>query len=261
MWQHAEAPAQLRSVQRGHLMAQRDTGRAKRADPAGQQHRSRTSTRLRLRNAPLSRLAANVDRLSSGRFIFGVGVGWAKQEFEALGVPFERRGAMSNDYLAAMRTAWTSDPASYAGPFVSLRDVHTGPRLVRSPHPPIWVGGARDAALRRAVRLGDAWHPVRMRIPWLRDTGLSKLREIADKEGRPHRGRGEPRPGSGRPRGARHARGELRAPRHVHGRCGGRAPPRDRVAHARPARRAGAGSSEGDPALTQRRSSQSNHTG
>jgi probable F420-dependent oxidoreductase len=132
-----------------------------------------------------ARLTANIDQLSGGRFIFGVGVGWAKQEFATLGVPFERRGAMSNDYLAAIKTAWTSDPASYTGPFVSFRDVSTGPRPLRSPHPPIWVGGASDAAMRRAVRLGDAWHPIRVRVPWLRDTGLPKLREIAEKEGRP----------------------------------------------------------------------------
>src|SRR5437867_4639218 len=130
-------------------------------------------------------LAANVDRLSGGRFIFGVGVGWARQEFEALGVPFERRGAMSNDYLAAIKAAWTSDPASHAGPFVAFRDVRTGPRPIRSPHPPIWVGGASDAAMRRAVRLGDAWHPIRVRVPWLRDTGLPRLRRIAAAEGRP----------------------------------------------------------------------------
>ena len=132
-----------------------------------------------------ARLTANLDRLSGGRFIFGVGVGWAKQEFEALGVPFERRGAMSSDYLAAIKTAWTSDPASYAGPFVSFRDVRTGPSPVRSPHPPIWVGGGSEAAMRRAVRLGDAWHPIRIRVPSLRDSGLPKLREIAEKEGRP----------------------------------------------------------------------------
>ena len=131
-----------------------------------------------------ARATAVVDQLCGGRFIFGVGVGWAKQEFATLGVPFERRGAMSNDYLAAIKTAWTSDPASYTGPFVSFRDVSTGPRPIRSPHPPIWVGGASDAAMRRAVRLGDAWHPIRVRVPWLRDTGLPKLREIADKEGR-----------------------------------------------------------------------------
>ena len=132
-----------------------------------------------------ARLAANVDQLSGGRFILGVGVGWARQEFEALGLPFERRGAMSDEYLAAIRTAWTSDPASYAGRFVSFRDVHTAPPPVRAPHPPIWVGGASDAALRRAVRFGDAWHPIRIRVPWLRDTGLPRLRQVADKEGRP----------------------------------------------------------------------------
>ncbi len=132
-----------------------------------------------------ARLTANLDQLCGGRFIFGVGVGWAKQEFEALGIPFERRGAVSNDYLAAIKTAWTSDPASYTGPFVSFRDVHTGPLPVRSPHPPIWVGGASEAAIRRAVRLGDGWHPIRVRMPWLRDTGLPKLRAIADQEGRP----------------------------------------------------------------------------
>src|SRR3989449_9685742 len=132
-----------------------------------------------------ARLTANVDQLSGGRFIFGVGVGWAKQEFETLGVPFERRGAMSNDYLAAIKTAWTRDPAPYSGPFVSFRALPTGPRPPRSPPPPTWGRGASDAALRRAVRLGDAWHPIRVRVPWLRDTGLPKLREIAEKEGRP----------------------------------------------------------------------------
>ena len=130
-----------------------------------------------------ARLTANIDRLSGGRFIFGVGVGWARQEFETLGVPFERRGAMSNDYLAAIKTAWTNDPASHAGPFVSFRDVHTGPLPVRTP--PIWVGGASDAAMRRALRLGDAWHPIRIRLPWLRETGLPRLRQIAAQEGRP----------------------------------------------------------------------------
>src|SRR5437867_13131124 len=106
-----------------------------------------------------ARMAATVDRLSGGRFIFGVGVGWAKQEFEALGVPFERRGAVSNDYLAAIKTLWTNDVASYAGPFASFKDVHTGPRPLRSPHPPIWVGGSSDAALRRGAPHRHALHP------------------------------------------------------------------------------------------------------
>jgi len=133
----------------------------------------------------VARMAANVDQLSGGRLLFGVGAGWARQEFEALGVPFERRGALTSEYLAAIKTAWTHDVASFRGRFVAFENVDTRPRPARSPHPPIWVGGATDAALRRAVRHGDAWHPIRIKIGWLRDTGLPRLREIAEKEGRP----------------------------------------------------------------------------
>ncbi|HEX9124857.1 MAG TPA: TIGR03619 family F420-dependent LLM class oxidoreductase [Methylomirabilota bacterium] len=132
-----------------------------------------------------ARATAVVDQLCGGRFIFGVGVGWAKQEFEVLGLPFEKRGAMTNDYLSAIKACWTQDIASYEGRFVRFAGVHTTPRPLRAPHPPIWVGGASEAALRRAVLHGDAWHPIRVRIDWLRDTGLPKLRKIAEKEGRP----------------------------------------------------------------------------
>lgn len=132
-----------------------------------------------------ARMAASIDRLSGGRLIFWAGVGWARQEFEALGVPFERRGAMTDDYLAAIKACWTTDVASHDGPLVRFRDVHTAPRPVPAPHQPIWVGGSSDAALRRAVRLGDAWHPIRIRIGWLRDQGVPRLREIAAAEGRP----------------------------------------------------------------------------
>jgi probable F420-dependent oxidoreductase len=132
-----------------------------------------------------ARMVADLDRLSGGRFILGVGVGWARQEFEALGVPFHHRGAMTDDYLAAIKTAWTHQIATHEGRFVSFRNVRTAPHPVRTPHPPIWVGGASDAALRRAVLHGDAWHPIKIRVDWLRDTGLPRLRKIAAEAGRP----------------------------------------------------------------------------
>jgi probable F420-dependent oxidoreductase len=132
-----------------------------------------------------ARATAVVDQLCGGRFIFGIGVGWAKQEFETLGLPFEKRGAMTDDYLGAIKTCWTQDVASYEGRFVRFAGVHTTPRPLQTPHPPIWVGGASEAAMRRAVLHGDAWHPIRARIDWLRDTGLPRLREIAAKENRP----------------------------------------------------------------------------
>jgi probable F420-dependent oxidoreductase len=132
-----------------------------------------------------ARAFANIDRLSGGRCILGVGVGWAREEFAALNVPFEKRGAMTNEYLAAIKALWTQDTASFDGEFVRFQGVHTAPRPVQSPHPPIWVGGASDAALRRTVRYGDAWHPIRIRIDWFRDTGIPRLREFAEAAEKP----------------------------------------------------------------------------
>jgi probable F420-dependent oxidoreductase len=132
-----------------------------------------------------AKMTSNVDVLSNGRFIFGVGVGWAEQEFKTLGVPFNQRGAIVDDYLGAIKAFWTSDVATYESKFVSFKDIHTGPKPARSPHPPIWIGGTSEAAIRRAVRYGDGWHPLYIRVDWLRDKGLPLLREISDREGKP----------------------------------------------------------------------------
>ena len=133
----------------------------------------------------LAHLVADVDQLSAGRFILGVGVGWSEPEFEALGVDFRQRGAITDDYLAAAKALWTNDVTSYEGPFVSFRDVMLAPKPAQSPYPPIWVGGASNAAIRRTARLGDAWHPLGIRVDWLRDTGLPRLQRLAEGEGRP----------------------------------------------------------------------------
>ena len=131
-----------------------------------------------------ARACATVDQLSGGRFILGVGIGWAKQEFQA-GVPYHQRGAMTNEYLEALRLLWSQDVATFEGKFVSFKEVNTAPRPVQSPAPPIWVGGPSDAALRRTVLWGDAWHPIRIRTDWLRKTGIPRLAEVAEREGRP----------------------------------------------------------------------------
>jgi probable F420-dependent oxidoreductase len=133
----------------------------------------------------IARVSANVDQLSGGRFILGIGIGWAQQEFTALGLPFRRRGAMTNEYLDALKQLWTHDVASFEGEFVSFKEVYTAPRPVQSPHPPIWVGGSSDAAMRRTVLYGDAWHPIRIRHAWFKDTGIPRLRAVAEQEGRP----------------------------------------------------------------------------
>jgi probable F420-dependent oxidoreductase len=133
----------------------------------------------------VARAFANIDQLSGGRCILGVGVGWAREEYAALNVPFEKRGAIANEYLAAIRQMWTEEISSFDGEFIQFTDVHSAPMPVQSPHPPIWVGGGSDAAIRRAVRYGDAWHPFRSTVESLKNTGLPRLREISDQEGKP----------------------------------------------------------------------------
>ncbi|MBI4640567.1 MAG: TIGR03619 family F420-dependent LLM class oxidoreductase [Candidatus Tectomicrobia bacterium] len=133
----------------------------------------------------LAQLTSNVDQLSGGRLIFGIGAGWAQSEFEALGVPFQKRGAITDDYLAAIKTLWTHNMASYEGPFISFHDVTISPRPVQSPYPPVWVGGNSEAGMRRAACFGDAWHPIGVRITWLKEIALPQLQRIAEKEKRP----------------------------------------------------------------------------
>lgn len=132
-----------------------------------------------------ARMAANIDRFSEGRLFLGVGVSWPRREFAALGVPFHRRGSMTDEYLRVIKRAWTEDVISMEGEHVSFEEVATGPAPVRKPHPPIWVGGSSAAAIRRAVRFGDAWHPINPTLNWLRETGLPGLRNAADREGLP----------------------------------------------------------------------------
>jgi probable F420-dependent oxidoreductase len=131
----------------------------------------------------IARAFANIDVLSGGRLILGVGIGWAQEEFKALKVAYKSRGAITNEYLEAIKLLWTQDVASYDGKFAAFTDVHTAPRPVRTPHPPIWVGGPSDAALRRTVRYGDAWHPIRIRLDWFKQTGIPRLKEIVEEEG------------------------------------------------------------------------------
>jgi probable F420-dependent oxidoreductase len=108
-----------------------------------------------------AKMLATIDVLSEGRVTVGVGVGWLREEFTALGAPdFERRGAVSNEYLQIFKTLWTQDPATFHGEFYQFNAVRCLPHPVQKPHPPIWIGGHSRAALRRVARYGDGWHPV-----------------------------------------------------------------------------------------------------
>jgi probable F420-dependent oxidoreductase len=116
----------------------------------------------------VAKMLATVDRLSNGRVILGAGVGWLREEFEALAAPsFEARGAVTDEYLTLMRAAWTTDPVTFEGRYYTVRAVHALPKPVQRGGVPIWIGGHTDAAIKRAGTLGDAWHPIALRPPGL----------------------------------------------------------------------------------------------
>ena len=102
----------------------------------------------------VAKQAATLDTLSGGRLTLGVGVGWSREEFDALGVPFERRGARTKEYVEAIRTLWRDDVASFDGEFVHFDAVRVNPKPVRDRRIPIVVGGNSDAALRRVATWG-----------------------------------------------------------------------------------------------------------
>lgn len=132
-----------------------------------------------------ARAFANIDQLSGGRCILGVGVGWAEQEFAALNVPFKERGAITDDYLAAIKTLWNADVASYSGSYVQFDNVHTTPRPLQQPHLPIWIGGNSRRAMRRAITYGNAWHPLRLQVAGFRDRMVPAFRALAECMQRP----------------------------------------------------------------------------
>jgi len=101
--------------------------------------------------------AADVDVLSGGRLDFGIGVGWLKEEFDALQVPWEHRGSRAADYIGVMRSLWCDEVSSYKGTYYSLEPCYQSPKPVQKPHPPLFFGGESDASFRRVARFGGGW--------------------------------------------------------------------------------------------------------
>ena len=122
---------------------------------------------------------ATLDSFSGGRVTLGVGAGWLKEEFEAIGVPFERRGQRLDEHIEAMRALWTEDKATYSGEFVSFTNAISRPRPAQG-SVPIVVGGHTEAAARRAGRLGDGFFPAKGDIGHL----ISVMRDAATEAGR-----------------------------------------------------------------------------
>ncbi|MCY4486443.1 MAG: LLM class F420-dependent oxidoreductase [Deltaproteobacteria bacterium] len=108
----------------------------------------------------MAKMLASIDVLSGGRVIFGAAAGYMEGEFNALGVPFEERGDVSDEYLRVIREAWSHDEMGFSGRYFNFDKVYTSPRPVQQSGPPIWIGGRSKRAMRRAVELGDGWHPI-----------------------------------------------------------------------------------------------------
>ena len=131
-----------------------------------------------------AKVLATIDVLSQGRLTVGCGVGWMREEFEAIGAPpYEERGRVSDEYIRVFKELWTSDSPSFDGDYCRFDGILFEPKPVQKPHPPIWIGGESPPALRRAGRLGDAWYPnsSNARFP------VRNAREYADSAARVRR--------------------------------------------------------------------------
>jgi probable F420-dependent oxidoreductase len=131
----------------------------------------------------LAKRLATVDALSGGRVLAGVGVGWLREEADAVGVPFEERGARTDEYIAAMRALWRERPASFDGKFVRFSGVWSSPPPAQPGGVPIVIGGHSPAAIRRAARLGDGFYPIGVGPEELAAV-LARMRRQAEEAGR-----------------------------------------------------------------------------
>ena len=158
------------------------------------------TTRIRLMTSVLvvphrpavlaAKMLASIDALTGGRVTVGVGAGWLREEFEAIGAPpFAARGRVTDEYIAAFRELWTSEAPSFDGEFVRFSDVIFLPRPVQRPIP-VWSGGESGAALRRAGRIADGWYPVGTNPRFPLDTldrydaRLAEVKQVAEEAGR-----------------------------------------------------------------------------
>jgi probable F420-dependent oxidoreductase len=131
-----------------------------------------------------ARMSAMLHGMSRGRFVLGVGSGWAPTEFAALGLDAATRGRTTDAYLDVIVRAWTHETVSADHDGLHFRDVATGPAPPGGTVP-LWVGGSAPAAIRRAARHATAWHPINPKLAWLRDAGLPAMAAAAAEAGRP----------------------------------------------------------------------------
>ena len=126
---------------------------------------------------------AALDFHSGGRFIFGIGTGWLREETEIMGGDFDHRWTQAREAIEAMKELWTKDEAEYHGRYYDFPPVRVFPKPVQKPHPPVFLGGAAKNVFKRVVSYGDGWMPVRA-TPGSVKAGRASLDELADAAGR-----------------------------------------------------------------------------
>jgi probable F420-dependent oxidoreductase len=136
----------------------------------------------------LAKQVATLDYYSGGRFIFGIGAGWLRDESEIMGVDFRRRWAITREYINAIKALWTQDPASFEGEFVKFPPVRSNPKPAQKPHPPVHIGAGGvgptiERALKDTVAIGDGWAPLGM-TPQALANELGKLKQMCSAAGR-----------------------------------------------------------------------------
>lgn len=131
----------------------------------------------------LAKEIATLDRLSGGRFLFGVGAGWLREETELMGGDFDHRWTQTRDSVMAMKALWTQEESSYEGRYYRFPPVKSFPKPLQRPHPPIFIGGTAKQALHRVVQWGDGWLPTGISNDRIRD-GRARLDELAGEAGR-----------------------------------------------------------------------------
>lgn len=126
---------------------------------------------------------ATLDWLSGGRVDFGIGVGWLKEEYDVVNVPFADRGKRTDEYIDVLKALWTTDPSSHHGEYYDLPSCNMHPKPVQQPHPPLVFGGESDAALRRVARVGQGWYTFN-RLPDHVQEATNRLDAALATEGR-----------------------------------------------------------------------------
>jgi probable F420-dependent oxidoreductase len=133
--------------------------------------------------AMLARQVSTLDLLSGGRARLGLGLGFSKDEYDAVGAEMNGRGARADEFLQVLKAIWTSDPAEFKGRYYTLPKSHILPKPVQKPHPPIYLAAFAPASLNRVARLADGWNPGGLPLNVMKQM-FDSLKQMAEDAGR-----------------------------------------------------------------------------